>query len=181
MEIILAIVVASAVIFFGALISMGNERQRRAIDDLREQVVLWAVQDLRLKRKQIAHVIHVDNPSNWFSQIASKALGYNLKLQFEEAFSNPDIIVFTVEGEMTKVIFSLLAPGKIKKAMPVKKNRLLFLEKDNPLSFLSRISGAYEINILTNGSLFDLELLAAWRNISPLSSEVIDRVWMYTT
>ena len=40
MEILLAIVVASAVIFFGALISMGNERQRKAIDGLREQVVL---------------------------------------------------------------------------------------------------------------------------------------------
>lgn len=43
MEIILAIVVAAAVVFFGALISMGNERQRRAIDELREQVVMWAV------------------------------------------------------------------------------------------------------------------------------------------
>ena len=31
MEIILAIVVASAVIFFGALISMGNERQKEAV------------------------------------------------------------------------------------------------------------------------------------------------------
>ncbi len=51
MEIILAIVVAAAVIFFGALISMGNERQRRAIDGLREQVVLWAVQDLKIKRE----------------------------------------------------------------------------------------------------------------------------------
>ena len=38
MEIILAIVVASAVIFFGALISMGNERQRKSIDNLRDQL-----------------------------------------------------------------------------------------------------------------------------------------------
>lgn len=53
MEISLAIGVASAVIFFGALISMGNERQRRAIDGLREQVVLWAVKDLQTQREEI--------------------------------------------------------------------------------------------------------------------------------
>jgi len=51
MEIILALVVAVAVIFFGALISAGNERQRKAIDGVREQIVLWAMQDLRIKRE----------------------------------------------------------------------------------------------------------------------------------
>ena len=62
MEIILAIVVGVAVIFFGALISAGNERQRKAIDGLREQVVLWAMQDLRLKRERLARDVHVDDP-----------------------------------------------------------------------------------------------------------------------
>gem|GEM_PF-4667723 len=38
-------------IFFGTLISMGNECQRRAIDDLREQMMLWVMQDLRLNAK----------------------------------------------------------------------------------------------------------------------------------
>ena len=57
MEIMLAIVVALAVIFFGALISMGNERQRRAIDNLREQVVNWAQQDLLLKHAELARAI----------------------------------------------------------------------------------------------------------------------------
>ena len=54
MEIILAVVVGVAVIIFGALISLGNERQRKAIDGLREQVVLWAMQDLRIKRESLA-------------------------------------------------------------------------------------------------------------------------------
>ena len=60
MEIILAIVVGVAVIIFGALISMGNERQRKAIDSLREQVVLWAMQDLRIKREGLARDVHVE-------------------------------------------------------------------------------------------------------------------------
>lgn len=62
MEIILAIVVGAAVIFFGALISIGNERQRRAIDALREQTVLWAMQDLRIKRERLAREVRIDDP-----------------------------------------------------------------------------------------------------------------------
>ena len=61
-EIILALVVAVAVIFFGALSSAGNERQRKAIDALREQVVFWAMQDLRIKRERLARDVRVDDP-----------------------------------------------------------------------------------------------------------------------
>ena len=61
-EIILALVVAVAVIFFGALSSVGNERQRKAIDALREQVVFWAMQDLRIKRERLARDVRVDDP-----------------------------------------------------------------------------------------------------------------------
>lgn len=42
--------VIAAVLFFGALISLGNERQRQATDALRERATRWAEQDLRLKR-----------------------------------------------------------------------------------------------------------------------------------
>jgi len=75
MEIILAIVVATAVIFFGALISMGNERQRRAIDDLREQTVLWAMQDLRIKREKLARDVRIDDPIGWLNRITVKSVG----------------------------------------------------------------------------------------------------------
>ena len=51
---IFAILVLGAVIFFGALLSIGNERQRKAIDGIREQASYWAEQDLRLKRARAA-------------------------------------------------------------------------------------------------------------------------------
>ena len=54
MDAVLAIFVLGAVIFFGALISAGNERQRKALDGIREQTALWAMQDLRLKREKLA-------------------------------------------------------------------------------------------------------------------------------
>ena len=71
-EIILALVVAVAVIFFGALISAGNERQRKAIDALSEQVVFWAVQDLRIKRERLARDVRVDDPLRWLNNLIAQ-------------------------------------------------------------------------------------------------------------
>src|SRR5512147_1777692 len=98
MEIILAIVVATAVIFFGALISAGNERQRQAIDGLREQAALWAMQDLRIKRERLARDVHVADPLGWFIKTASKACGHKLNLQVVEAYENPHAVICT-DGE----------------------------------------------------------------------------------
>src|SRR5689334_17470800 len=93
MEIILAIVVASAVIFFGALISMGNERQRKALDGLREQVVLWAMQDLKIKREHLVRTVQVPDPLSWLNKTASKVCGYNLQLQVLEVYETPQSLV----------------------------------------------------------------------------------------
>ena len=93
MEIILAIVVASAVIFFGALISAGNERQRKAIDGLREQVILWAVQDLQIKREKLAHEVRVDDPLNWLNKIIGKTCNLEGSLQVIEVFEGPRALV----------------------------------------------------------------------------------------
>ncbi len=53
-DLILAIIVIGAVIAFGALVSVGNERQRRAIDALHHAYKQWALQDLRLKRGTVS-------------------------------------------------------------------------------------------------------------------------------
>ena len=75
MEIFLGIVVVVAVFFFGVLISIGNERQRKAIDDLREQVVAWAMQDIRIKRENIKREITIENPMAWLNQMVAKVYG----------------------------------------------------------------------------------------------------------
>jgi hypothetical protein len=69
-----------AVIFLGALISASNERQRKALDGLREQTALWAMQDLQLKREKLARDVKVDNPLAWLNRITSNILGEYLNL-----------------------------------------------------------------------------------------------------
>jgi hypothetical protein len=178
MEIVLAIVVVIAVILFGALISMGNERQRKAIDDLREQTVLWAIQDLRLKRERLAREVRVDDPLGWLNQVATKVCGYNLNLQFIEAFETPQALICST-GEGGKVVFSQLSPGEIRQLKRDKRSRLSQYSDRHPLLSLPRSVAAQEISVLNNNIIFDLELPLAWKGLTGQGAEQMDRMWMY--
>ena len=69
MDIFLAISVLISILLLGALISAGNERQRRAIDALRAQAENWAEQDIRIKREKLARQITVPEPLAWLEQV----------------------------------------------------------------------------------------------------------------
>lgn len=178
MEIILAIVVASAVILFGALISMGNGRQRKAIDSLREQVVLWALQDLRIKREGLARDVRIDDPLGWLNTLASKKCGYDLKLQVEDAFDEPPALI-CVAGGGSKVIFSSYTPMEIRSLSRERRSRLSQYVNGNPLMTLPRKTKSYEFSALNSGILFDLELPIAWKCLTGKDIEQNERIWMY--
>lgn len=179
MEIILAIVVASAVIFFGALISMGNERQRKAIDGLREQVVLWAVQDLKIKREHLEKTVQVPDPLGWLNKTASKVCGYDLKLQVLEMFEEPQALVCSSGDGNTKVIFSPLSPIVLRRIINGRQNRLSQFTGHNPLLHLPKGVIAHEVSVLNAGLLFDLELALTWRILAGFNLESLNRLWIY--
>ena len=145
MEILLAIVVASAVIFFGALISMGNERQKRAIDSLREQVVLWSMQDLKIKRERLAQKVQIDDPIDWLNKRVGKVCGYESSLQFVEAFDWPVALICTSINGGDKIIISPSSPSEIRRMMKEKRSRLSQYADRNPLFALPRNISVYEI------------------------------------
>ncbi len=179
MEIILAIVVASAVIFFGALISMGNERQRKAIDGLREQVVLWAVQDLKIKRKHLEQMVQVPDPLGWFNQTASRVCAYDLKLQVLEVVEEPQsLICVSGDGDL-KVIFSPLSPLDIHRIKNGRQSRLSQFAGQNPLLHLPKSVNIHELSPLNSGHLFDLEMALAWKSLTNQSITNTERIWMY--
>ncbi len=178
MEIVLAVVVVAAVIFFGALISAGNERQRKAIDDLREQTVQWAIQDLRIKRERLAQDVRVDDPLGWLNRIATKACGHNLNLHVAEVFDEPRALVCATEDD-GKVVFSPLSPGEIRQLTRDKRSRLSQYSDRNPLLSLPRRISAREITVLNSSIIFDLELPLAWKGLTGQSTELMERVWVY--
>lgn len=179
MEIILAIVVASAVIFFGALISMGNERQRKAIDGLREQVILWAVQDLKIKREQLSRTVQVPDPLGWLNKAAAKVRGYDMNLQVLEMFEEPQALVCTSGDNSIKVIFSPLSPADLRRIKSGKQNRLSQFASQNPLNSLSKGVTCHEMSVLNGGLLFDLELVLAWEALTGQKLDNTNRLWIY--
>lgn len=179
MEILLAVVVASAVIFFGALISMGNERQRKAIDSLREQLELWAMQDLRIKRERLSCEVRVDDPREWLNKVATKVLGLDLGLQMVESYEELPVLLCMSDSQKTRVLFSPLSPGDIKRMKQQKHNRLLHFSNINPILTLPRNVFIYEVSILNAGIMFDVELRLAWKSLTGKNIERLERMWIY--
>ena len=180
MEIILAIVVASAVIFFGALISMGNERQRKAIDGLREQVVLWAVQDLKIKREHLARTVQVPDPLGWLNRAVSKVCGYDLKLQVIEMSEEPPALACASADGSARIIIALLSPTDIRRIGTGRQNRLSQFAGHNPLLLVRKGASVHELSILNGGLLFDLELSLAWKGLTGKDLDTTARLWIYS-
>ncbi len=179
MEIILAVVVVAAVIFFGALISAGNERQRKAIDGLREQTVHWAMQDLRIKRERLAREVRVDDPLGWLNAIATKVCGYDMNLQVVEAFDAPPALICASREGNSKIIFSPLSPNDIRQVRRDKRSRLSQYTEGNPMFSLPRNTACHELSVLNCGLLFDLELPLSWKSLTNQALGRSDCLWMY--
>jgi hypothetical protein len=179
MEIILAIVVASAVIFFGALISMGNERQRKAIDNLREQVVLWAMQDLQIKKEQMVREVKVEDPKKWLNDIVFRFCHLNIDPQTIESFDQPATLFCSSADGQKKFAFTLLLPSEIRN---LEKSRLKGLDKfsnHHPLFSLPGNANYHELTSLNSGMLFDRELVVVWKMLTGTESGTANRLWMY--
>ena len=178
MEMILALVVVIAVIIFGALISMGNERQRRALDGIREQTALWASQDLRLKREKLAREVKVDDPVKWLNMVVTRACGESLDLTVTEVFDTPQTLVCLDENSQ-RVAISLASPTDIRRMKRERKNKLLRVSNGHPVLDLPQKGDQVEISILNGGILFDLELPMAWEMLSGMKVPGVEKVWVY--
>jgi hypothetical protein len=179
MEIILATVLGVAVIFFGALISVGNERQRKAIDHLREQIILWAMQDLRIKRERLVCDVHVDDPLGWLNKVAARVCGYDLNLQVIEVVENPRVLICATGSGSGRVAFTPNSPGEIRIMKRAKHNRLSQYTDRNPLLSFPRDVTAFECSVLNNGILFDLELPLVWKELTGNHVNEMSIMWMY--
>ena len=179
MDIILAIVVSAAVIIFGALISRGNERQRKAIDALREQTELWAIQDLLIKRERMAREVRMNDPLAWLSRVATRASGVELTLQFVESYDEPRALLCIAGDQNSKILFSPLGEKEIQRMKNWKRSRLSRIGEANPLLSLPRKVTAYELSILNAGIMFDLELQLAWKELTGQSAGQLETIWMY--
>jgi len=179
MEAVLALVTVFAVILFGLLISIGNERQRRAIDGLCHQIRMWAIQDLRIKREKIAREMMVKDPLEWLSLVVSKAIGRQYDLEIAGTVDDHLALVCLDRNSNHKLAVSLRSPLENRKMGASRRNRLFKGElKDE---FLGLVKGAdvCELSILNGGVFFDLELQTGWELLTGHNPGGKDVLWVY--
>jgi hypothetical protein len=175
---LLALTVLIALIVLGALISVGNERQRKAIDSISRQTQAWAIEDLRLKRGQVEANISVDNPIAWLNTAASRVLGRQTQLSVPEIAEHPLAISFVDQYTGETLVFSLLSPKMLRKLSREKRSELSKRTNQHPLIPLRKGIAPLEMTILNAGIRFDIELPVAWKEITKKQTNR-EKLWVY--
>jgi hypothetical protein len=175
---LLALTVIIALIVFGALISVGNERQRKAIDSISRQTQAWAIEDLRLKRGQMEANISIDNPIAWLNIAASRILGRQTQLSAPEITENPFAVSFVDHYTGETLVFSLLAPKALRTLSREKRSDLSKRTNQHPLIPWRKGITSFEMTILNAGIRFDLELPIAWQAIATEQTNS-EYLWVY--
>ena len=177
-ETIFAIAILFSLVVLGGLISIGNERQRKAIDKLNKHAQAWAIEDLRLKRGQIEGNISIEDPVVWLSTAASRALGRQMQLSLVEVFENPTAISCVDNATGDAIIFSQMSPKELHALSKEKRGELSKRGVQHPLMHRSKSIEAVEMNILNAGIHFDLEINVAWKKLSSENAS-ISHIWLY--
>jgi len=179
MEIVLGTTVLFALLFLGALLSVGNQRQRKAIDGIREQAEAWAEQDIRIKREKLARQIAVNEPLPWLEKTAAAALG-----------SAPKLVTATPwQKDGLSAVIGLCQDGRRLVFTPIPRERLLAALKLKSKGALAGMNGTLlgdnpknarrvELSVVTSGMFFDIEAGQVWQMLTGEALPV-QRLTMY--
>lgn len=182
LEVALAVSVLAAVILIGVLISIGNERQRRALEQLRADLRQWALGDLEIKREKAVREIQIIDPLAWLRDVARRVTGRARELRdVAKIMESPDaIVVSAVDGSY--LMFSPAGPTQLKKLLRRQGQRG---NKTGPLPKVIRKMGrgkgnlsTYQLSALNAGIFFDVEADRVWRMYTdrPLNT---NQLWLY--
>ena len=173
------VIMVFSLIILGILIALGNERQRRALDEIRKEIEEWSANDLRLKRGTMSHSTDVKDPIAWLSAATSKALGTPVELAGMQIHDVPKSVQFEDGNSGMRMVYSLVEPGRMKRAMTrrlTKSDRINI--SSHPLRKWSRNIEALQLGILNAGLVFDLELPNAWKQMTTEASDS-QVLWLY--
>jgi hypothetical protein len=173
-DVLFALSVLAAVIFFGALISVGNERQRKAIDGIREQAGHWAEQDLRLKRARAMRDVRIPDARQWFTGVVSRLLGTSPQVLALNPWEENDLKALVCPcQDGRKLVVTPVPPLHFIHAVRVNGRSRLAKAEVGLLGNRPQRVPVYEMNLVTCGPFFDLEAKLAWQQVcgSPLDAE----------
>ncbi len=180
MDAMLTFFVLIGIIALGMIISIGNERQRRALDEIRKQIEGWAAEDIRMKRAKAVGEIHVSDPKHWIASTASRIFGALVPVEDVSVWEHNNVKALVATSDGRTLVLTPVPPERFIPANQVdgkKHNRLtgpvVTILGKNP-----RKVPVYECSVLTHGAFFDLEARSLWQNLTGESLE-LDRMWLY--
>jgi hypothetical protein len=178
-DLLLAVEVIGAIIAFGALISVGNERQRRAIEALHQAYKQWAVQDLRLKRGTVSSQTQIQDLTAWLTRATSLALGRTTNVMDYQLHLTPVPTIEFHDAELGTTIIGTLESPQVLLSMLKKKSSFFHSDlRTNPIFHVSRKTPAIELSMLNAGALFDVELPIVWNTLTGQSTDA-ETLWVY--
>jgi hypothetical protein len=156
-----------ALFLLGALLAFANERQRQAIDGLRQQVEAWAEQDIRLKREKLARQIAVLDPLAWLEKTAAQALGSAPRLVSVAPWQKENLTALVaVCQDGRRLVFSPLPRDRFLKAVQLKGRGVLTQAETGLLGDKPKQALHQELSVLTSGMFFDLEAAQVWQAVA---------------
>jgi len=178
-DLFLATMVVGAIIAFGALLSVGNERQRRAIDKLHQAYKQWAVQDLRLKRGVASTQTRIEDLTAWLTKTTSLSFGRKTIVMDYQIHNSPVNTLEFHDAEVGKTIICTLESPEVVKTILKKKRPVLRGElRPNPIFRVGRKTSAVELSMLNAGVMFDVELPIAWTTLTGQATQA-ETLWAY--
>jgi hypothetical protein len=166
-DLFLSIVVIAAVVIFGALISVGNERQRKAIDKLHVAYKQWAIQDLRLKRGTAASQIQINDLQGWLTKATTLGFGHKTTVMGIQKHESPIATLEMHDSETGKTLVCVIeTPDTVVNLLKRRKSVIRGDLRSNPLFRVGKKTPVVELSMLNAGSLFDVELPVAWKMLT---------------
>ena len=180
---VLAVVVLFAVLLFGALLVVGNERQRKAIDSLNTSYTRWAEHDLVLKRATAAKTVQVEDPQAWLEQVATQVFGVAPKISNLQPWQgNAAKAMLATCKDGRSLVVTHLPPAAFRKTIAVRPHKgaaaAITRTTVGPLGTRPGKVPCYELNIISAGTFFDVEARQAWEKLFN-ENLAVDRLYMF--
>lgn len=163
MDILLGTSLLIAIVLLGALLTAANERQRKALDGIREQVEAWAQEDILVKRDKVARSIASESPLAWLERVSAGALGLAPGILSTERWEKDGLVAVTaVCKDGGRLVFTPAPRERFLKTVKLKKRGALTRAETGLLGDKPEKVPHYELSVVTSGIFFDIEAAWAW-------------------
>lgn len=167
MDILLGTSLLVAIVLLGALITAANDRQRKALDGIREQVEAWAQEDILIKREKVARSIQVEAPLAWLEKTAAAVLGQAPGIISSTTWEKGGLLaIIAVCNDGGRLVFTPVPRERFLKSIRLNKRGALSQAEVSVLGDKPEKVAHYDLSVLTSGMFFDIEAAQTWQALS---------------